>query len=250
MKKAIQYCRVSSEGQVENTSIQDQQEKIKNYSKTYDIEIVAQFSDISSGGNTEREGYQNLKEYIKENKIDCIIVYKLDRLHRSLKNLLQDKEEFEEQGISIISVIEQMDTSTAQGKLFFNIIGSFSEFEKDLINTRTQAGKAIKIKNGQFTAGKIPYGYEIEKSEYLIINDKQAETVKQIYKLYLADNSIRAIAGTVEIPKSTVAYILKNEAYIGKLQQEKESYIDIPQIIAKRTFTMVQTKLNKNNKRG
>jgi site-specific DNA recombinase len=125
LKKAIQYCRVSSEGQVENTSIQDQQEKIKNYSKTYDIEIVAQFSDISSGGNTEREGYQNLKEYIKENKIDCIIVYKLDRLHRSLKNLLQDKEEFEEQGISIISVIEQMDTSTAQGKLFFNIIGSF-----------------------------------------------------------------------------------------------------------------------------
>lgn len=235
-RKCVIYSRVSSEGQADNTSIQEQIEKARNYCKTYDIEILSEFEDVSTGANTDRTAYQKMKEYIQKNKVDVIICYKLDRLHRSLKNLINDKEELEKNKINIISVMEQMDTSTAQGKLFFNIIGSFAEFEKDMINQRTSAGKVAKITKGKFTAGRVPYGYILENSSYIYIDNEKAEKVKRIFNERIAGKTIRDIAENVQISKSTVDYILKNTAYIGKLEQERGQVIEIPAIISKYKF--------------
>ena len=245
-KQAIIYARVSSEGQEENTSLEMQIEKARSYADTYDYKIVEIFQDVSSGGSTDRSGYQAMTDYLDENPVDGIIVYKLDRLHRSLKNLLVHKDELEEQGISIISVSEQIDTTTANGKLFFNIIGSFAEFEKDVINQRTSEGKIKKLQKGMFTAGKIPYGYRIEKSETLTVVSEEAAQVKQLFTLRAETRkSLREIAREVfgdEKKYGTVRYILSNPAYTGKLRQEKGKVISIPRIISTQLFRKANKK--------
>ncbi len=241
-RKGVIYSRVSSEGQAENTSIQDQVEKARSYCKIYDIEIIAEYEDVSTGANTDRPAYKQMKDDLTKSEVDVVICYKLDRLHRSLKNLITDKEELEKANINIISVMEQMDTSTPQGKLFFNIVGSFAEYEKDVINQRTQAGKKAKISKGEFTAGRVPLGYDLKNAKDFSINETQAKVVKQIFEERITGKSMGDIAKDMEIPKSTVNYILKNKAYTGKLEQEKGQTIEIPAIISKYKFD----KANKN----
>lgn len=243
MKNAVIYARVSSEGQEENTSLRMQVEKAQSYARTYDCHVQEVFQDVSSGGNTERKGFTAMMNYLDTYQVQVIIVFKLDRLHRSLKNLLNHKDELEAKGVSIISVSEQIDTTTPNGKLFFNIIGSFAEFEKDVINQRTSAGKRQKIQKGQFAAGKVPFGYRIEKSEMLAIEEGEAEKVKEIFKLKTENNSLRKIAVKVfqdEKKYGMVNYILKNPAYIGKLRQENGQTVLIPRIISTQLFNKAQ----------
>lgn len=242
MKKAVIYARVSSLSQEENTSLEMQIEKARSYASTYDFHINEVFQDVSTGGNMDRRGFKSMMEYIETYAIDAIIVYKLDRLHRSLQNLLNHKEELENKGISIVSVSEQIDTTTAQGKLFFNIIGSFSEFEKDIINERTSSGKREKVSKGLFTAGKIPFGYRIEKNEVLLVVEAEAENVKRMFELKKEGKSVRKIAVEVlgDVKKyGRVNYILKNPAYIGKLRQENGKTVKIPAIITVNLFNKV-----------
>ncbi len=243
MKKVVVYARVSSEKQEENTSLDMQLEKARSYASTYDYDVEHTFQDVSTGGNTARQGFQDMMNYIDTHHITAIIVYKLDRLHRSLKNLLIHKDELEEKGISIVSVSEQIDTTTPQGKLFFNIIGSFAEFEKDVINQRTSEGKKQKIEKGLFTAGKIPFGYVIEKNEFILVNQGEAAQIHDIFTLRNERKSYRQIAQKVfgDTKKyGTVRYILANTAYIGKLRQEKGNVVSIPRIISTQLFNKVQ----------
>jgi site-specific DNA recombinase len=244
-KQAIIYARVSSDSQEENTSIDMQIAKCQSYAATYDYDVTEIFQDVNTGADMDRPGFQEMTDYLSTHTINGIIVYKLDRLHRCLKNLLIHKDELEQQGISIISVSEQIDTTTPNGKLFFNIIGSFAEFEKDIINQRTSQGKRQKIQKGLFTAGKLPFGYEIEKSEYILVNDEKAALVHRIFELRANTRlSLREIATEVfqdESKYSTVRYILKNTAYIGKLRQEKGKIVRVPRIISTQLFHKAQT---------
>jgi site-specific DNA recombinase len=242
MKNAVIYARVSSESQEENTSLDMQIEKSQSYANTYDLHINEVFQDVGTGAFINRTGFAAMMDYIDTYTINAIIVYKLDRLHRSLKNLLVHKDELEANGISIVSVSEQIDTTTANGKLFFNIIGSFAEFEKDVINQRTSQGKSQKILKGLFTAGKIPYGYRIEKSEVLTVVEEEAANVKEAFTLAAEGKSLRKIAVSVfgaEKKYGMVSYMLKNTAYIGKLRQENDSIVSIPRIISTQLFNKV-----------
>ena len=245
MKTAVIYARVSSLSQEENTSLEMQIEKGQSYANTYSLNVNEVFQDVSSGGNTERDGFQAMMKYIEEYAVDAIIVYKLDRLHRSARNLLNHKEDLDRQGISIISVSEQIDTSSPIGKLFFTMMGGFSEFEKDLINQRTSQGKEQKVSKGLFTAGKIPYGYRIKKNEVLIVVDEEAANVKRMFELKKEGKSVRKIAVEVlgDVNKyGRVNYILKNPAYIGKLRQENGKTVEIPAIITVNLFNKVNRK--------
>jgi len=247
MKNAIIYARVSSEKQEENTSLAMQIEKAHSYAATYDYHILDVFQDVSSGGNTERDGFKAMMKAVDRQVVNAIIVFKLDRLHRSLKNLLNHKDELAARGVSIVSVNEQIDTSTSQGNLFFQIIGSFAEFEKRQINERTSAGKRQKVEKGLFTAGRIPFGYRIEKSEVLEVVAHEAAQVKAIFKAKLAGQSLRDIAVDVfgDVSKyGTVNYVLKNPAYTGKLRQEDGKTVKIPAIITMPMFRKVNPQKN------
>ena len=123
----------------------------------------------------------------------------------------------------------------SSGMMFFQIIGSFAEFEKNRINERMADGKRAKVKRGGFTAGTIPYGFTQDVTGNIIIDGDAAAQVKQIFQLRKDGLSYRKIAVKVfgdERKYGTIRYILKNPAYIGKFRQESSEEISVPRIVS------------------
>lgn len=196
--KVVGYVRVSSDSQIENTSIAEQEERIQAYCKAQGWELASIFRDEGvSGKQTEkRVGYNEMLEYVKNpsNNIKAILVLKSDRIHRMLKNLLvMIQDELKPLDISFISVTEMFDTSSPQGMMFLQMIGSFAEFERELIYQRTKSGRISTAKNEKFAGGELPYGYEVADDK-VIKHETQALIVKRIYKEYLEGNSMYKIA--------------------------------------------------------
>lgn len=135
MKVAI-YCRVSTEDQHA-----DKQELIcKEYCKRNDFEVYKVYKDIISGKTTSRPEFNNLLEDMRKYKFNAIMVTKLDRLSRSLKHLLSLIDEFVAKGVNFIAATQNIDTTSATGKLQFQIMGAFAEFERNIISERTKDG--------------------------------------------------------------------------------------------------------------
>lgn len=148
--KVVGYARTSSNAQIENTSIEEQKKKIEAYCFAHDYELVEVFVDEAKSATTNnRESYQEMMGFVKDpkNEIKAMVVLRADRIHRKLKNLLiMVEDELEPNGVAFVSVSEKFDTSSAQGMLFLQMIGSFSEFERKIINERTRSGRLAKAK--------------------------------------------------------------------------------------------------------
>ena len=189
MRKAIGYCRVSTDKQEDNTSLEDQKEKIEAFAISQGIKVVGIFQDTSSGTNVNRKGYQAALEFISGNEVDCFIVAKFDRAHRNQLNLLSFQKELKEKGIAFVSVAELLDTSTPAGQLMFQILGSFAEFECNRIRERTVSGrkkKLEKLEKRQSAGGRIPLGYD---SDYQVIPEER-EMVVNLFRWYLELGSL------------------------------------------------------------
>lgn len=221
--RAVAYMRVSTISQIDNTSLELQQEKIKLHCQLHDIELVRKFKDegISAKGYEARDQYNKMIDFIsdKENEIDLIIVYKSDRIHRSLKNLMIMIDYLQEIKVSFISVTEQFDTSSAQGLLFLQMIGSFAEFERKVIAERTKSGRIANGRKEIHPGGREPFGYYLENKTYKV-NEKEAAVVKQIFKMRSRGVSLQLIGNEVGMSKQRVQYILRNEMYIGKFEYD------------------------------
>ncbi|MEW5802371.1 MAG: recombinase family protein [bacterium] len=141
--RAIFYARVSSEGQIDNTSIDTQLERGRAYAISQDWTLDRIFIDGGeSGKSTDRTHFQEMVSYIKENPVDVLLTFKLDRLSRNLKDLLIFiDDELDPKGIALQSVTENFNTQSAEGRLFLQMLGSFAEFERKRINERTMSGK-------------------------------------------------------------------------------------------------------------
>lgn len=215
-KRAVGYCRISTLMQVDNTSLKDQEDKIRMYAKLHDIVIDKMFIDKAvSGKSTDRPEYDNMMNYIKENDIDMIIVYKNDRIHRSLYNLLSMIYNLQEYEVALVSVTEMFDTSTPQGMLFLQMLGSFAEFERAIINERTRNGRIARLKENKSVGGKPSFGYEITKDGRFIVNQYEAKIVKDIFRLRAKGTSLAKIGNKYGFSKQKIDYILKNKNYIG-----------------------------------
>jgi len=140
MKAAI-YCRVSTEDQ----EPRHQEKAIKKYCKDYDIKVFKVYTDKISGTKSTRPALNNLMDAARSKSFDVLIVWKLDRLGRSLQHLLNVLRELKKLDIDFISITEAFDTTTAQGRLFFQIAGAFAEFESALISERTK----LALKNNR-----------------------------------------------------------------------------------------------------
>lgn len=250
VKRAVTYMRISTYNQIDNTSIETQREKINLYCKLNDIEIVKEFKDegISAKLDYNREDYQSLIKFIadKKNNINCIVVYKSDRIHRSLKNLMDMIDYIKKLEIDFISVTEQFDTSTAQGMLFLQMLGSFSEFERKLIAERTKSGRVANNKKELSSGGRPPFAYYMEDKK-LKVNNEEAKIVKEIFKLRCKGISLQEIGQQFGMSKQRIHLIIKNEIYIGKYtyngKVEKNNFtLDVEPIISRYTY-------NKANKR-
>jgi len=222
------YIRISSDEQKNGYGLDIQRDKIEKYCNLYDLGQPEFFvDDGETGSNMDRPALKRLLDRIED--FEQVVVYKSGRLSRSLKNLmilLEDK--FEPNDVAFTSVTEPFDTSTANGKMFLQMLGSFSEFERNTITERTMSGKQSKAKEGGFCGGQVPYGYDNQDGD-LLINSQEAAVVKRIF-MYRNDFSftLREIANTLNKQGAptrrggkwypqTISYILKNPIYQGNM---------------------------------
>lgn len=219
MKRIVSYLRISSASQIDNTSIEMQKEKIELYCKLNNIEIINTYIDEGfSAKSSDRPSYNEMIDFVsdKDNKVDAVVVYKADRIHRSLKHLMIMIDYLKEIDVNFISITEQFDSSTAQGLLFLQMIGSFSEFERKLIVERTHSGRISKGHKNLFPGGRVPFGYTLIDNDKLIVNDFEATVIKDIFKLRSKGLPLGKIGEKFNFSRQRVHYIISNPIYIGK----------------------------------
>lgn len=255
LKQCAIYTRVSTDIQAEKefSPCEAQEEKIKSFIQSQDNwQIFKVYSDAGyTGANTNRPALQELLEDIKQNKIDIILAYKIDRLTRSPKDFYQLIELFENHSVSFISITERFDTSTPAGRLLRNIMLTFAQFERELTSERTRDKLLERVKKGMWNGGHTPFGYE-RKNKKLIINKKETEIIRLIFETYLETGSINKVYDLLKekniknrqgkiFSKAHLALILRNITYIGKIKYAGQIYQGIHQpIISEELFELAQ----------
>src|SRR5437660_5446582 len=151
-----------------------------------------------SGGNTDRPALQRLLEDVRARKVDIIVVYKVDRLTRSLADFAKLVELFDEHGVSFVSVTQQFNTTTSMGRLTLNVLLSFAQFEREVTGERIRDKIAASKKKGLWVGGVVPLGYRVENKK-LVIDEEEAATVKKIFQRYLALRSITKLQAELRV---------------------------------------------------
>jgi DNA invertase Pin-like site-specific DNA recombinase len=145
-----------------------------------------------SGGTMDRPGLQLLLADIAEGKVDVVVVYKVDRLTRSLADFSKIVEIFDSHGISFVSVTQSFNTTTSMGRLTLNMLLSFAQFEREVTGERIRDKIAASKRKGMWMGGCVPLGYEAD-DRTLAVNPEEAETVRCIYRSYLDLRSVREV---------------------------------------------------------
>lgn len=189
--RAVIYTRVSSESQEDNTSLEDQEARAKAYIISQGWKYVSTYSDVASGKSLEREGLNTLLSNSK--KFDYVVVIKLDRLSRKLIDILSlVYKSFDTHKIAVVSVTEPFNTSTPQGRLLLNMLGSFAEYERELIKERVQAGKKAKAEKGGYIGGAPKLG-QIAKNKELEEHKEEQNLIRVIKYHRKSGKSLREI---------------------------------------------------------
>ena len=189
-ERAALSMRVSSEEQKTNDTIETQDCFLEEYCKLYGREIAKVYKDAAVSGTVplhERPAGRELLEDAKAGKFDVVLVYKLDRVGRTLLVVVEAHDRLMEAHVALRSATEPIDTSTPAGRLTFQMLASFAEFEKETINERTQAGKNRAYRNG-VQPGLIPYGFDVGEDGSFVVIEEEAVVVRDI---------IRNIAGAL-----------------------------------------------------
>jgi site-specific DNA recombinase len=224
------------------TSLDNQRESAENYIQSQRSQgwLVSseRYDDGGfTGANTERPALQKLIDHIKEGKIDCVVVYKVDRLSRSLLDFVNLLQFFEESKVTFVSVTQHFNTQTSMGRLTLNILLSFAQFEREIISERTKDKMGNARRKGKWTGGRPPLGYNLDNENHrILVNAEEAETVRTIFDLYIKEKSLLRVAnilnerglrtktyirkgkptGAIAFKNTNIQYILKNVIYLGK----------------------------------
>jgi DNA invertase Pin-like site-specific DNA recombinase len=218
-----------------------------------------------SGGNTDRPALQRLLDDVRAGKVDVIVVYKVDRLTRSLADFAKLVELFDEQNVSFVSVTQQFNTTTSMGRLTLNVLLSFAQFEREVTSERIRDKIAAPKRKGIWVGGIAPLGYDT-KDRKISVNEPEAEHVRIIFRSYLrlgslnllmADLRKRSIVTKVRILKTgkiiggiaftrgSLAHLLRNRFYVGEVVFKGEVLRgEQPAIVDRDLFDAVQAKLN------
>jgi site-specific DNA recombinase len=145
-----------------------------------------------SGGSTDRPDLQRLLYDIRARKIDVIVVYKVDRLTRSLADFAKLVELFDAHGVSFVSVTQQFNTTTSMGRLTLNVLLSFAQFEREVTSERIRDKIAASKRKGLWVGGPLPLGYEMKDGKIAVI-ENEAERVRLIYRRYLELGGVNAL---------------------------------------------------------
>lgn len=268
------YTRKSTEHglELEFNSLDAQREACEAYIKSQASQgwqaSARRYDDPAfSGGNMQRPALKRLLADIEAGLVDVIVVYKIDRLTRSLADFAKLVEIFDTKSVSFVAVTQQFNTTTSMGRLTLNVLLSFAQFERELSSERVRDKVAASRKKGKWTGGSVPLGYDsVDKK--LVINDVEAKTVRMIFSHYLALKSFQALIGELDekrivtkarLPGSKLkgrvpftygplAYLLKNRTYLGETGHNGSWFKgEHEPIVDQRTFDQVQELLKANS---
>ena len=203
MTRTAAYIRVSTDKQAEHgVSLDAQRAKVEAYASLYDLELVAVLVDAGvSAKSLNRPALSEALSLLESGEAEALLVVKLDRLTRSVKDLgtLVERYFARTNGPALMSVSEQIDTRPAAGRLVLNVLASVAQWEREATGERTSAALAHKKANGEYTGGRIPYGYRLAADGVHLEPDEDEQAViEDVKELRRAGLSLRAIAATLE----------------------------------------------------
>jgi site-specific DNA recombinase len=218
-----------------------------------------------SGSNTDRPALQRLLEDVRAGKIDVIVVYKVDRLTRSLADFAKLVELFDKHNVSFVSVTQQFNTTTSMGRLTLNVLLSFAQFEREVTSERIRDKISASKRKGLWVGGMTPLGYDA-KDRKITVNAAEAERVRTIFRGYLKLGSLNLLmaelrkrgivtkvrklktcecVGGIAFTRGSLAQLLRNRFYIGEVVFKGEVFKgEQPAILDLALFDAVQARLN------
>jgi len=226
-----------------------------------------------TGGNTERPALQRLLDDARGGQIDCVVVYKVDRLSRSLLDFARIMGVFEEHGVAFVSVTQSFNSANSMGRLTLNILLSFAQFEREVISERTRDKIHLARQQGKWSGGRPVLGYDATPDgRRLAANPVEAERVRCIFGLYLEAGTLRRTLDALEargwgnktwltrkgqvhkgnaFNMTTLHYLLTNPVYLGKVRHHGQLYPgEHEAIVSEETFAEVQRLLARNKRCG
>lgn len=265
VKRCAIYTRKSSEEGLEQdfNSLHAQREACEAFIKSQQSEgwrLVPRHYDDGgiSGGTMERPALQHLLTDIGEGRVDVVVVYKVDRLTRSLADFAKMVELFDAKGVSFVAVTQQFNTTTSMGRLTLNVLLSFAQFEREVTGERIRDKLAASKKKGMWMGGFVPFGYEA-KDRKLLVKPAEAELVREIFQRYDALGNVRSLkkeldergttrrhwrGGLTRFSRGGLYNLLRNPIYAGMIPHKELSYPGLHEAIIDRPlWDAVQAKL-------
>lgn len=268
------YTRKSSDEGLDQSfnSLDAQREACEAYIKSQKHEgwkvLPARYDDGgASGGNMDRDALQRLLSEIDNGRVDMVVVYKIDRLTRSLADFAKLVDRLDAAGASFVSVTQQFNTSTSMGRLTLNVLLSFAQFEREVTAERIRDKIAASKKKGLWMGGLVPLGYD-KRDDGLVINQAEAQTVRSLFQTYVQLGNVRQLkqhaddlgyrtktrtltSGRVVEGKSftrgRLYHLLSNPIYRGKIRHKTELYDGVHEaIVDEELWSEVQTRLSQN----
>jgi site-specific DNA recombinase len=278
MIRCAVYTRKSTEEGLDQqyNSLDAQRDAAEFYIRSQQNEgweiVIDRYDDGGfSGGNIERPALKRLMEDVQAGKIDCVVVYKVDRLSRSLLDFARVMETFDKFSVSFVSVTQHFNTTHSMGRLTLNILLSFAQFEREIIGERIRDKLAAQSRRGQWTGGYPVLGYDVDRSQRtprLVVNAEEANQVRHIFSLYLQAKNLLPVVQELErlgwnnkswrskkgltkggrsFDKCSLHSLLTNPIYCGKIKHNTELYAgQHPAIIDDATFERVRAQLRAN----
>ena len=219
-----------------------------------------------SGGSTDRPALQQLLDDIRAHRINVIVVYKVDRLTRSLADFAKLVELFDAHGVSFVSVTQQFNTTTSMGRLTLNVLLSFAQFEREVTSERIRDKIGASKRKGLWVGGVVPLGYQAKDRKITVVAD-EAKTVRHIFRRYLDLGSLNLLLadlrrtgvktklrplsngrtiGGIPFTRGSLAAFLRNRFYIGEVRYKGEVFPgEQPAILDRALFDTVQSKLDR-----
>jgi len=212
----VAYCRVSTEEQAtEGFSIDGQAEKLRAYASLNDLGEVTVISDPGrSGKDMERAGLQQLLAMVEAGHVSHVLLWRLDRLSRKFGDLIELADSFGRAGVALHSFTEKIDLSSATGRMFYNILGSFAQFYREQLAENVRMGMQQAAREGRWL-NRPKTGYDLVNG--VLVPNGDAERVREIFKLRAAGVSYQAIEDRTGIRYSTVCSIVDSRIYLGEV---------------------------------
>ena len=268
------YTRKSSEEGLEQdfNSLEAQREACEAYTKSQSHEgwklILDRFDDGGfSGGNMERPALRQLMAMVDAGKVDIIVVYKIDRLTRSITDFAKLADVLDRHGVSFVSVTQQFNTTTSMGRLMLNVLLSFAQFEREITGERIRDKIAASKKKGMWMGGNPPMGYDAV-NRHLVVNETDATIIRRVFELYLEESTVPALLdrlqredirtaarysakgnhyGNRPFARGHLYKLLANPIYIGRVPHKTTSHRgQHDAIVDKATWDAVQVQLLDN----